>query len=245
MIRVACNLKQPVRVFVFLFPALFWITLSFGEPCVKEDFATLDNWEPVLFPKIENHTTYEIEGRETGSVLKTRSSGSASGIRYRDEFDVYDCPRLRWRWRVENVYRGGDARRKSGDDYPLQVYIMFKYDPDRASFGESMTYGLAKLVYGAYPPHSSLKYIWASRTHERKVYPSAYTDRVRMIIMRSGAAEVGTWLEEDVDIVTDYERAFGEKPPATASIAVMNDSDNTGEAAVSYVDYIIVGDLNP
>jgi hypothetical protein len=30
------------------------------------------------------------------------------------------------------------------------------------------------------------------------------------------------------------------KPPATASIAIMSDSDNTGEQAVSYIDYIKV-----
>ena len=51
---------------------------------------------------------------------------------------------------------------------------------------------------------------------------------------------VGTWQDEQVDIVKDYREAFRSDPPAKARIAVMNDSDNTGESAVSWVEYIEV-----
>lgn len=34
--------------------------------------------------------------------------------------------------------------------------------------------------------------------------------------------------------------AFGKDPPAMAGIAIMNDSDNMGEMAVSYVDFLEV-----
>jgi hypothetical protein len=34
------------------------------------------------------------------------------------------------------------------------------------------------------------------------------------------------------------DKAFGEDPPSVANLAIMNDSDNTGESAVSYIDYI-------
>jgi len=35
-----------------------------------------------------------------------------------------------------------------------------------------------------------------------------------------------------------HKDAFGEDSPSQASIAIMNDSDNTGEGSVSYIDYI-------
>ena len=41
-----------------------------------------------------------------------------------------------------------------------------------------------------------------------------------------------------IAILDDYQQAFGVKPPARARIAIMNDSDNTGESSVSYVEYI-------
>lgn len=61
-----------------------------------------------------------------------------------------------------------------------------------------------------------------------------------MIVLRAGTAQLGTWLEEKVNIVDDYRKAFGTDPPAIASLAIMNDSDNTGEASTSSMDYIVV-----
>jgi hypothetical protein len=53
-----------------------------------------------------------------------------------------------------------------------------------------------------------------------------------------GRDKTGLWVEERVNILTDYRRAFGEDPPATASLAIMNDSDDTGQSSVSYVEFI-------
>jgi hypothetical protein len=61
-----------------------------------------------------------------------------------------------------------------------------------------------------------------------------------MILLEAGTEKVGHWVDEEVDIIRDYRNAFGIMPPGTASIAIMNDSDNTGERSVSYVDYIEV-----
>jgi len=59
-----------------------------------------------------------------------------------------------------------------------------------------------------------------------------------MIVLQTGEVNAGKWIEQEVDIIDDYHKAFGEDPPSIASIAIMNDSDNTGERAVSYIDYI-------
>jgi hypothetical protein len=61
-----------------------------------------------------------------------------------------------------------------------------------------------------------------------------------MIILQKGKQKIGAWVEETVNIVEDYRKAFGKDPPTEAGIAVMNDSDNTGERAVSYVDFVEV-----
>lgn len=210
------------------------------EYAINEQFESLDGWVPVTFPKIENHSIYDIMKVDEGSFLIARSNGSASGIRYTKEFNVYDYPVARWRWKIENVYEKGNVEEKSGDDYPIRVYIVFKYDPEKAQFSEKVKYGLAKMVYGEYPPQSSLNYIWANKSHEKRIYASTYTDSSQMIILQSGSLEAGRWIEEQVNIVEDYLQAFGELPPETASVAIMNDSDNTGEKALSYVDYIQV-----
>ena len=59
-----------------------------------------------------------------------------------------------------------------------------------------------------------------------------------MVILQQGDSNSGKWIEQEVNIVEDYHKAFREDPPVTASIAIMSDSDNTGESAVAYIDYI-------
>jgi hypothetical protein len=94
------------------------------------------------------------------------------------------------------------------------------------------------MMFGEYSPHSSLNHVWASRETSEDIVSSPYTDRVKMILIEKGTARLGRWLEEQVNIVEDYERAFQQKPPETAELAIMNDSDNTGESSVSYIDWI-------
>ena len=206
----------------------------------REDFATLDNWKPFYFPKIKKHSVYTIQRDGERHYLKAESQDSASAIVYKDSFTVYDYPRVKWRWKVNNVYAKGDARTKSGDDYPMRVYVMFEYDPDRAGTFEKIEYGIAKKLYGEYPPESSLSYVWASKEEPASILVSPFTDRAMMVLLQKGPKNVGTWQDQEINIVDDYQKAFGRKPPIRARIAIMNDSDNTGEHSISFMEYIEV-----
>ena len=206
----------------------------------RDDFECLDNWEPFYFPKIKQHSTYSIQTEGDTTVLKAESSASASALIYKDTFNVYDYPCVRWRWKVENVYSAGDARIIQGDDYTIRVYVMFKDDPTQAGFFKKIKNRAVKLVYGEYPPHSTLNYIWANRSHEDAILTSTYTSKAKLIPLQAGSNRTGAWHVESVNIVQDYVNAFGANPPEKAGIAIMNDSDNTGEQSISYLDYIEV-----
>lgn len=229
----------------FILVCLVFIIGCFGRTTgaaqhffLNEQFESLENWEPFYFPKIEQHSHYSIVRENGKSWLQTASSASASAIISKKSFDVYRYPRLKWRWKVDNVYQRGNARKKSGDDYPLRIYVMFQYDPKKAGFLEKIKYNAGRLLYGSYPPYSSLNYIWANKKHLQKIMDNPYTDRAQMILVEMGNENVKRWQEHDVDIVSDYRQAFGHDPPAVARLAIMNDSDDTGEAAKSEVDFI-------
>lgn len=211
-----------------------------GNVLLSEDFNDLENWKPLNFPKIKEHSTYTIEKSGEAGYLKMASNASASALVFKKRFNVSEYPRLRWRWKVTGVMEKGDARKKAGDDYPARVYVIFEYDPGDAGFFEKVKYESAKLLYGEYPPRSSLNYIWANRKHDAPVLTSTYTEQVKLIPLRAGEEGLGKWVTEEVNILGDYRRAFGEDPPEVASLAVMCDSDNTGESARSYIDYIEV-----
>jgi hypothetical protein len=206
----------------------------------REDFASLEQWRPVHFPNIKKHTDYSVETRGQEHYLRAESNASASALVYRQEFNPYEYPRVRWRWKVDNLYEKAQPGAKSGDDYPMRVYIVFRYDPASASLFEKFKYETMRALYGEYPPHSSLTYVWSSKVDDKKIHESPYTSKARVIHLREGDRHVGTWQEENINILEDYEKAFGKKPPPAASIGIMNDSDNTGERSVSYLDYIEV-----
>jgi len=210
------------------------------EVFLREDFETLDAWEPVYFRGIDRHTAYTIQQQEGSNVLVATSSDSASAMVHKRAFNVAEFPILRWRWKVDHVYDNGNYRLKSGDDYPIRVYVLFAYDPETAGFGMKIKYELAKALYGRYPPHSSVNYIWTSRPDETDPVASPFTDRSIMIPLRHGPQNVGQWVEETVNVMEDFKRTFGGHPPAEASLAIMNDSDNTGESATSYIQFIEV-----
>jgi hypothetical protein len=216
----------------------------FPNPLFTETFNDLDAWKKLTFPKISRHSSYTVvpdngdPGSVDGKILEAQSDGSASGILWKGKFNVYEYPGLRWRWKIRNIYAKGNATVKEGDDYPVRLYVMFKYDPADPAVQRSLKYSLAKLFYGRTPPYTTLNYIWANREHPQKFLVNPYSDRAMMIVLRTGKEKVGQWVLEDIDIVRDYKEAFGTSPPAIAGLAIMNDSDNTGEASVSWVDDI-------
>ncbi len=172
-----------------------------------------EGWEPLLFKKIERHTDYRWSKKER--ALHAVSRDAASGLIKRLSGDVRETPILRWRWKVDGVLAKGDARTKSGDDYPARIYVTFRYDPDRASFAMRIKYGLAKKLHGEYPPHAGINYIWANKLPRGASIRNAYSKRLGMIAVRSGNAEAGQWREEERDILEDYRRLFGGYPPPT------------------------------
>jgi hypothetical protein len=234
-VPILCILLAALAVFMPAAPAA-----AEGDVLLREEFTSLEAWRPLTFPKIERHSSYAVATNADQSEfwLRAESDRSASGIVWKKQFDVFAFPKLRWRWRVENVYQKGDATKKSGDDYPIRVYVIFQYDPATAPAGKRLKYGLYKAANGEYPPDSGLNYIWESRDNPAPFVVSPYTDSMMMFLKRRGAAHVGQWVEEEADILADYRAAFGKDPPRLASLAVMSDSDNTGEKGVSFIDWI-------
>jgi hypothetical protein len=210
----------------------------------RENFETLAQWEPLTFPKIKTHSTYTLIREDGKSILKAESRASASAIVYRRTFNIYEHPRIHWRWKVEKLSDRGNPKEKSGDDYPIRIYVMFQYDPDQAALGERLIYGTARAIYGKYPPHTTLNYVWTGQDIPERIFVSPYTDKACIVVLEKGKERVGQWVEESVNILDDYRKAFGKDPPEIAGIAIMSDTDNTGGSAIAYLEFIEVGQIS-
>ena len=193
-----------------------------------------EGWQPQTFKKIDQHTVYELVKDGDATVMKAMANASASGLTKPLDLNLKDFPILEWRWKVANVLTKGNPKSKAGDDYPARIYLTFKYDPARVSAWQRTKYGLANSIYGSYPPHAGINYIWESKLPVGTIVPNAYTDRLRMIVVESGTAKLGEWQSYRRNVYEDYKRVFDEEPPNVSGIAIMTDTDNTGEAATAY-----------
>jgi hypothetical protein len=191
-------------------------------------------WQPLTFKNIDKHTGYSLVKDNGKTVIRAESKASASGLIRKISIDPREYQWITWNWKISNIFEKGDVTQKKGDDYPARIYITFEYNPDKLSFFEKTKYKTARLLYGEYPPHAAINYIWESKAPRETMVPNPYTDRVKMIVVESGDEYAGVWREEKRNIYEDYKKAFDEEPPMISGVAIMTDSDNTGESAVAY-----------
>ena len=177
----------------------------------------LEGWEVKEF---EGLTEYSIVKDGETNVLFADSKGTASGLVYEHKFDPSEYPVLTWRWKIGGVLEKGDSKTKQGDDYAARVYLIFPH--------------------WFFPKTKSINYIWANKLDKEAVQANAYTGNAMMIAVESGAQKVGEWVEVRRNIVEDYKRAFGSEPPKVGAIAIMSDTDNTGESARAWYGDITV-----
>ena len=197
------------------------------------------NWRPLAFKKIEKHTTYTLV-KDNGKVaIKAVAKTSASGLTREIKINPKEYPIVQWRWKVTNILKKGNVKRKDGDDYPARIYITFEYDPSKLSFAEKAKYETVKVLYGQYPPLGAINYIWESKVPLGTILPNPYTDRVKMIVVESGGAKLNRWVNEERNLYQDYKKAFGEEPPLISGVAIMTDTDNTGESATAFYGDIL------
>ena len=174
-------------------------------------------WTPKVF---KGTTRYSVVEAGQGHVLKAESNASASGLVRKISYDPAEYPILSWRWKIDRTIAKGDERTKAGDDYAARIYVVFPH----WFFLKTRT----------------LNYIWANHLPENGMLANAYTGNAMMIAASSGPGKTGTWVAVRRNIVDDFRRAFGEDPPAVGAIAVMTDTDNTGETATAWYDDIRV-----
>ena len=200
-------------------------------------------WREVRFPRIPRGTDYRLVVEDGHPLLRARSRSGASALLHGLDIDPREWPRLRWRWRVRRLPDGGDIHRRAGDDYAARLYVTFAEDPSELDWFERLRLESARLVYGVTPPLRAINYVWANRAPIGTVVPNAYTRRAMMVVVDTGGARTGQWIEYERDLLADYRRLFHREPPRIDGIAIMTDSDDTASMAES--DYAAISLLGP
>lgn len=179
-------------------------------------------------------TVYALVGDADRLVVRADARQSMSGLIHVERVDLSRTPLLQWQWRITRVVAAADMNTKAGDDYAARLYVLFDYDSAKLSLGTRLKIRLANILYGVDVPAAALNYVWDNRHPVGTLQANAYSDRVRMLVVESGAAHVNEWRSETRDVAADFRAAFGEEAPAVVSIAIASDTDNTGEAVTAW-----------
>jgi hypothetical protein len=213
----------------------FYLLLSallFGDTSLSAypSSITLDEYQNGLAAgwkekKFKGQTQYTVSKKDGQLCIAAVSQASASGLFYEIKVDSNTMPILSWQWWVDDVLVKGDATKKSGDDYAARVYVVFP----SAFFWRT----------------KALNYIWDNKLPKGTFIANAYTKNAMMVVVESGFEHTGKWITEERNIREDFISAFGENPPLVGAIAIMTDTDDTGETAKAWYGMIrIMSALN-
>lgn len=216
--KMSKNSLQPKHLKGVLTAAIISIFLMvkvhvMAEELVIGNFSIqgLDGWEAKSF---NGMTEYRLIQEKGTTVVKATSLGTASCLVKKVSFDPSKYRYLSWSWKIFNTILGGDETTKTGDDYAARIYVVFpgKY------FWQT----------------KAINYIWANQLKLGTSIPNTYTSNAIMVAVQSGPKNAGQWLVEKRDIFEDYNNLFGSDPDMTIAIAIMTDTDNTGENAIAW-----------
>ena len=192
-----------------------------------------DTWHTLTLPRVRRRTVYTRADVDGVRAVRAESDCSASALAFPlDRVDVRKTPRLRWRWKIERGLDVANERVKRGDDFAARVYVLFRFQRDRATFAQRARHRLALVLFGTDVPGRAMSWVRSSREPRGATWDSPVAAESKMVSL--GPAPPGEWTTEEVDLVADYRRLLGADPPAPMAVALMTDSDNSCQRAVAY-----------
>lgn len=198
-------------------------------------------WRPWGMNSGKLPTEYRLVGSPRGTVLEAQAVRAASGLHRPIRVEPQRQSILEWSWRVNTLIPGADKRYAQRDDSAARLVISFHGDADKLDFEQRAKLRLVKAITGDALPYAILMYVWANEVPVDTVLPNPHFDRIRMIVVESGDARLGQWIQYRRNVLEDFRRAFGEEPGDIVSIGVLTDSDNTQHVAHGYYGDITLG----
>ena len=163
-------------------------------------------------------------------ALRVRADRSVSILRQRFASPAVNVGQLDFSWKIDGLPVGADMRDAQTEDSPVRVVLAFGGDRSRLSPRAHRVSELSRLITGEDLPFATLSYVWSAHEPLETVIHNPRTDRIRKLVVATGAAQLGQWLDYRRDVRADFVRAFGEQPGPLLAIALMTDTDNTESA---------------
>ncbi len=215
-----------MRYFAIVIVSMCLLTaaiVSQAQPPPQEDFehGISPAWTTEALGPQKDRGRVETDQEAGGNhFLRISTDGSFYSFGIDTPFDPEHYPILKWRWRVDRMPASADISTRNGDDAAARMYVVFR---DAKSADHS--------------PHRTLEYVWDTTHPVGTIIPDPYSPELaKAIVLESGSAKLGQWVREQVNLIDDFQRAFGLKPGWVKTIAFASNSEETHSATVSDFD---------
>jgi len=155
----------------------------------------------------------KLEKEDDIYALHLISEQSSFGVAKNVNIDIKEYPYINFRWKVIELPRNGDFRKKETDDQAAQIYVAFG------------TFKLTAKIVG---------YLWENKAPKLITGVSPAWSKTRVIVLESGPEKIGKWVCEKRNIYNDYKELFEKEPPEAKLISLYINSQHTKSRAESY-----------
>jgi hypothetical protein len=183
-------------------------------------------WQHQTFPG-KRRTQYKAQKLLGREALAADANASVSVMRKKRRIAASELGSVQFSWLAKEIIQQADVSLRESDDSALRVVLVFEGDRDRFSLKNQLLSELTQTLTGEELPYATLMYVWSNQHAVGKVINNPRTDRIRKIVVESGAMHLGQWRDYERNIRADFLQAFGEEPGALVGVALMTDSDNT------------------
>jgi hypothetical protein len=145
------------------------------------------------------------------SAVRFRSSNTSFSLQKEVQVDLKQFPVLAWKWKVAKLPVGGDFRKSKTDDQAAQLFV-------------------------AFTKTKSIVYIWDTSAPQGLMEDTTPVPfmHVKVVVVRSGPADMGKWINESRNVYEDYKKLYGSEPPPVSGMRLQINSQHTGTSAESY-----------
>ncbi len=197
-------------------------------------------WRHHAFPG-KQASQFKYVRRDGRDAIAATALSSASMVRQVVHIDPAQLGNVRFSWMVPELMALADMGMRDTDDSPVRIVLAFEGDRSKLSAKNAMLSELANALTGEPMPYATLMYVWCNTREPGAVIINPRTDRVRKLVVESGAGKLHQWVDYERNIRADYQKAFGEEPGALVGIAIMTDSDNTRSKAKAWYGPVTLG----
>jgi hypothetical protein len=195
------------------------LILLFAAPVRAEDSMVIADFSSVADGVPAGWELKEKSGKADFAVVKDgdiaaarfRSANTSFSLQKEVKVDLKQFPILAWKWKVTKLPAHGDFRKSKTDDQAAQLFLAF-----------SKT--------------KAIVYIWDTTAPQGLMESTSPVPfmTVKVVVLRSGPAEMGKWITESRNVYEDYRKLYGSEPPVVNGIRLQINSQHTERAAESY-----------